>query len=417
MTEKTKKELAVIDFTKFDIAQLPELKGKKDGIAEIIKANPIIDVTDNASYELAKKSRTAVKTLRTSLEKEKKDVNDRIKKNVLDVVANEYDLLISDVKSDENARQKPVTDWETSKENERLEKLRLEQERVDGIKGRISAFFMNWSAKISSLQFANLLDFEVEFGETLVNYDKSKLQEFEVLFTDAVSNLTYMISEKKSTLLAQENIRLEQIRLAKEREKQEAESKRIAEEMRVARENYLAEQEAIEEKNRITQENFAKEKAEFEEKQAEAKYQERCKQITELGFVLNENNIAYQKGLHYLNLEDIRLANDEMWKRELEDAKNVKDFSEMEIVDASAMEVKFEEVANYHEDDVHEIATKGLSTRLKAGNLQIEKEDENDAKWTKIYQEWDKKNHPQKNESSVWLIWLQTHYNVPTPKN
>jgi hypothetical protein len=409
------KEVAVIDFTKFDIAQLPELKGKKQEIAKLIKANPIVEVTDNASYELAKKSRTAVKTLRTSLEKEKKEVNDRIKKNVLEVVANEYDSLINDVKQSEVNRQEKVDTWETAKENERLEKLRLEQERVDGIKKRISDFFTEWSAKVGSLQFANLEDFEIEFGETLVNYDKSELQEFEVLFTDAVSNLTYMLSEKKSTLLAQENIRLEQIRLAEEREKQEADSKRIAEEMRIEREKYLAEQKAIEEKNRIAQEKFLAEKREFEEKQAEAKYQERCKQISDLGFVLNENNIAYQKGLHYLNLEDIRLANDDMRERELEDAKNVKDFSEIATVDTGAMEVEFEEVANYHEDDTHEEATKGLSTRLKAGNLPIEKE----LTWGDLLLKfnWQKiKEGNTEPELSHFIKWLSENYNIPTPK-
>jgi len=132
-----KSQVAVIDFTKFDIQQLPELHGKKEEIKKVIKANPVVKITDNASYELAKKSRTAVKTLRTSLEKEKKEVNDRIKKSVLEVVANEYDSLITGVRNDENARQEEVTAWEEIKENERLEKLRLEQERVDNIKNKL----------------------------------------------------------------------------------------------------------------------------------------------------------------------------------------------------------------------------------------------------------------------------------------
>jgi len=68
MKEK-KSQVAVIDFTKFDIQQLPELHGKKEEIKKVIEANPVVKITDNASYELAKKSRTAVKTLRTSLEK------------------------------------------------------------------------------------------------------------------------------------------------------------------------------------------------------------------------------------------------------------------------------------------------------------------------------------------------------------
>ena len=86
MAKAQKQELAVIDFTQFSVAQLPELKGKKEEIASIIEANPIVEIVDNATYESAKKSRTAVKTLRTGLEKEQKDVKKKIKEHVLDVV-------------------------------------------------------------------------------------------------------------------------------------------------------------------------------------------------------------------------------------------------------------------------------------------------------------------------------------------
>jgi hypothetical protein len=72
MATTKKQELAVIDFTQFSVAQLPELKGKKEEIASIIEANPIVEIVDNATYESAKKSRTAVKTLRTSLRKNRK---------------------------------------------------------------------------------------------------------------------------------------------------------------------------------------------------------------------------------------------------------------------------------------------------------------------------------------------------------
>jgi hypothetical protein len=323
--------------------------------------------------------------LLTRLEKEIKEVNDRIKKNVLEVVANEYDSLINGVKQSEVNRQEKVDTWETAKENERLEKLRLEQERVDSIKAKISSFFVLWRNKIDVLQFADLENFEIEFGETLVNYDKSELQEFEVLFTDAVSNLTYMLSEKKSTLLAQENIRLEQIRLAEEREKQRIEAEKIAEQQRIEREKFEAEQKVIAEKNRIAQEKFLAEKREFEEKQAEAKYQERCEQ----------------------NLK-------------LEDAKNIKDLLGIEATTTDTMEVEFEEVengkfANYHEEDVHEVATKGLSTRLKAGNLPIEKE----LTWEDLLLKfnWQKvKEGNTEPELSHFIKWLSENYNVPTAK-
>jgi hypothetical protein len=178
------------------------------------------------------------------------------------------------------------------------------------------------------------------------------------------------------------------------------------------------------EEQRIAQEKFLAEKKEFEEKQAEAKFQERCKQITDLGFVLNETNIAYQKGLHYLNLEDIRLASDDLWLRELEDAKNIKDFSEMEVVEVSDKEVEFED---YNEADVD---VKGVVKTHEFANYQeevqhIEKVTENKVQgesvfdvekiesqiWDNIIEEWHTDFH-----GMTFLEYLKEFYHAPTKK-
>ena len=57
---KKKNEVAIFDVKKFSIAQLPELQNKKEEIAAIIEANPIVEIVDTETYEQAKKSRTAV---------------------------------------------------------------------------------------------------------------------------------------------------------------------------------------------------------------------------------------------------------------------------------------------------------------------------------------------------------------------
>jgi len=65
-----------------------------------------------------------------------------------------------------------------------------------------------------------------------------------------------------------------------------------------------------------------------------------------------------------------------------------------------SIENKTHEFANYQEEVQHieQIPNKSEVT------------------WESIYNDWDKHNHPQKNESSVFLIWLSTNYNVPTKK-
>jgi|688.fasta_scaffold42201_12 hypothetical protein len=85
-------------------------------------------------------------------------------------------------------------------------------------------------------------------------------------------------------------------------------------------------------------------------------------------------------------------------------------------LDVVAEEVENGKFANYHEEDVYEVVTKGLSTRLKAGNLPIEKE----LTWGDLLLKfnWQKiKEGNTELELSDFINWLRENYNVPTPKN
>lgn len=211
MAKATKTE--VMDLSKFKSSNLPELQGKKESIAEVIKNNPIKDITDNASYEDMKKSRTAVKTLRTSLERESKDVISKLKTIVIDSVKSEYETLILGVVAAELERQSKVDVWEAKKEEERKEKLRLEEERVDGIKAKINDFRDIWSTAFDLIKFENLEECENEFTKSLelVNQGRSEFQEFEVLFDRVVGDLLAKFTDKKKTIEEQEQIRLDNL--------------------------------------------------------------------------------------------------------------------------------------------------------------------------------------------------------------
>ena len=211
MAKAVKKEVATIEFEKFSVAQLPELQGKKEEIKSIIEANPIVEIIDNASYELAKKSRTAVRSLRTGLEAEQKTVKNKIKEYVLNVVDSEYDTLVLGVKSAEKERQDPIDTWEIKKEEERKEKARLEQERIDGIKNSISEFGEVWGKAFSLIKFENIEECQKTFDESVSAVNSSDFQEYEVLFTDKVSYLTNLLNSRIATLTEQEQIRLDNI--------------------------------------------------------------------------------------------------------------------------------------------------------------------------------------------------------------
>ncbi|MES2864134.1 MAG: hypothetical protein V4666_08455 [Bacteroidota bacterium] len=217
-----KEKLELLNLEKFSVAQLPELQGKKEEIKSVIDLNPIVIVTDTETYEAAKKSRTAVRALRTGLEKEQKDVKRKIKERILDVVDKEYDSLVVDVKAEETLRQDSVDVWEAEIEKRRLEKIRLEQERVDGIKKILSDYSDEWKGKFSNLIFADIETVSAEFYESYTNFDATILKEFEPLFPKKVEELTELLNLKTNSLTEAENARLEK----EEFEKQKLDLKR-----------------------------------------------------------------------------------------------------------------------------------------------------------------------------------------------
>ena len=488
MAKAEKKEVAVIDFTKFSVAQLPELQGKKEEIKGIIEANPIVEIIDNSTYELAKKSRTAVKTLRTSLEKEQKEVNSRIKKNVLEVIASEYDSLIGQVKEKESERQEPITIWEDKKEQERLEKLRLEEERIQAIKSSIDEFMTKWETTISQTKFENIEEVTENFKKAVDEFDIAALEKFDVIFNHRLSSLSYSFSEKKAVLIAQETNRLEQIRLDEERKDTERKIA-IRNEIQSWLNNWSATIDALSffnysgyfenfknekaldcqefqseyaeirnslvqkfeskiallnqiEKQRIAQEEFQKEKEDFEAKQAEAKYQERIKRLTDVGCTYFEETNCFQKNGFFYNCEDIKNSSDELFERELQDAKN----SEVveSVFNEDVQEVIFEGpsieyidpkdtlplgttdkideitnndafISNYHEEDVD---VKGIivnDEEVVSENIKFESLDE--ITWESIYDEFEKETHyDEYNSTILFTHWLSENFLVPERK-
>lgn len=435
MAKTQTKEVAVIDFEKFSVAQLPELQGKKEEIKGIIEANPVVKIIDNSTYELAKKSRTAVKSLRTSLEKEQKDVKKKIKEHVLDVVDKEYDTLVLGVKSAEQIRQEPITAWEDKKEQERLEKIRLEQERIDKIKSTISLFKQGWETKIAELKFEGIDTLVENFNITDSEFDRVSLQEFEVLFDDAISSLRNSLDMKIHTLHEQEQIRIDNLLIQEKNAEQsliqdwqigwntaidslifndiKSIKQRLPDSILISLKHYSAEYNEIynstekrlhsqieliskAEEQRIAQEKFQKEKAEFEAKQLEAKYQERKKFLVDedywrIYFVAECFERESTAKLNLLNYSD----------EAFEDFKLAVLKAKEPIIDIEAEE-------NYHEEDVHEVATaKPIHKEEKILN-----ENPDTVNWQNINAIWMK----YYTQTHALIEYLEEFYNVPTKK-
>lgn len=449
MAKAQKQELAVIDFTQFSVAQLPELKGKKEEIKSVIEANPIVEIVDNATYESAKKSRTAVRTLRTSLESEQKTVKKRIKEHVLDVVDKEYDALVLGVKSAEQSRQSPIDVWEEKKEKERIEKARLEQERIDGIKAKIKHFSDSWIENINNLKFSEITEISGLFGSVVDLFDKKSLEEFDVIFDREVSNLAQLMQNKISTLQEQEQIRIDNLLI----QEKNAEQSRIQEWQRVWNANidslsfsditdvksvlvkskladlkhyvsgyeeiYLSTEKRLHsqiefvskaEEQRIAQEKLEQDKKKFEEQQAEAKFQERCKRLTEAGSVYSEQKNGFEKKGHWYHCDDIRNDSDEMFERELADAK--KSIEEVEVV--------AEEVVEFPAIDEKESKIDSVDSNriypLTPDDAFIQ-EVEFEETWDSIFEDFIKKTEcDEYSAGTFFLEYLEENYNVPAKK-
>lgn len=215
MTKKAETLPQLIKLEDFNVSQLPELQNKKADILAIIEANPIVDIVDNATYDIMKKSRTAVKTLRTGLENEKKEVVAKIKDKVLNTVINAYDVEISAVKDEEKLRQDKVTVWEDAVEAKKEAARMAEEKRVSDIKKSITDFGNLWKDTISLMDFESISKTEISFTDSLENTDRTIFSEFALLFDKEVSLLKEILANKVKSLTEAEENRLEKERLDK----------------------------------------------------------------------------------------------------------------------------------------------------------------------------------------------------------
>lgn len=404
MPPKGKKEL--LNLENFSVSQLPELQGKKEEIKSIIDANPIVKIIDTETYEAMKKSRTAVKTLRTGLEKEQTDVKRKIKEHVLDVVDKEYNSIVSDVKSEENLRQAEVTAWEDEVKKKKAEKERLEKERVDNIKIAMDKYVSDWKAKFNALTFDTLETVGTEFVEDYTNFDANVFEEFQQLFPNKIEELTLYLSEKSNAVTEAENARLEKIRLAKEKEELDRKNAEIEEKQkaqRLAEENFAKEQA-----------DFAKQKAEQEQKSAfELKQNGRIKQLTDLGFKFDFQT-TFVGHEFFIDVLDIKTYEDEKWNDLILKIETKKSTPLPETIKGIEVENKALELLQNIDSPVTENTTLIVSspiinfegpTKDNASNFKI-----NENTWESIFQEF--KLSGEKSLS----IWLTNNFNVPSKK-
>jgi hypothetical protein len=270
--ENTENSLFLIE--QVDVNNLPELHGMKEKQLQIVKENPFVEIIDNKTYEEAKKVRTTLVTARTEIQNQDKLIASKIKK-FREAVAGVSEGLISITKPHEEKQQSEVKRWEEIKEQEKQEKIRLEEERKNQIKNSISAIIDEALQKINKLSFETIDSLKVDFEQNLFQTDVAQFEEFELDFNEKIILIKNTLSSKITALEEAEANRLEKIKMEEERKKIAAdqaklEADRKAEQDRLAKIKADQEEELNAERKKIADEkakqdaDLAKQKAEID---------------------------------------------------------------------------------------------------------------------------------------------------------
>lgn len=212
------------------VSNLPELQGWREKQEKLVEENPYVEIIDNKTYEIACKNRTSLLKGRTELEKQDKLIASKVA-SFRKEVKTETDNLIAITFPSEEKQQIEVKRYEGIKEQERLDKARLEQERVDTIKSKVDAIETDCFEIIQSMTFQTIIPDGASIA--LICKTDFDFEEYEVLYHQAllrIENATSAkiddLNEREEQRIAKEKAEAENILL---KQKQDLQSKRLNE--------------------------------------------------------------------------------------------------------------------------------------------------------------------------------------------
>ncbi|MCG8213589.1 hypothetical protein J2Q11_12325 [Tenacibaculum finnmarkense genomovar finnmarkense] len=324
-----------------NINSLSELQGWKEKQEQLVVENPFIEIKDNKTFSEAKKRRTNLLKGRTLIEGQDKLIASQLKhfRGLVSVASKE---LISISLPFEVAQQTEVKRYEAFKSNEKLEKQRLEVERIEAIQNKIKAVYLDTKSAINALKYPGINDFDLL--DLLSEIDLKQFQEFQLKFNENLSELKCLFIEKKQQLESAEEQRIESERLTEERkilEKQKQElaekqaaidldNKRKADEIAREKQELAEKQKQIDVENKAKKDAIDKQKAELKKEQDLANEKEKIrlqeKQAKELAEKLRPEKEKIIDFLYSLTFtKDVPVITDETLKSELD--KVMRDFA------------------------------------------------------------------------------------------
>lgn len=210
--EKTVEEKG-LQLEDLKVSSLPELQGWKEKQKQLVVDNPFVEITDNKTYEVACKSRTALLRGRTELEKQDKLIASQLTSFRKDVKS-ETETLIAITLPFEEKQQTEVKRYEAIKIAEKEEEARLEQERIEKIKTKIDSFETDSYKIIQETTIEN-----VEMHKTMLDAfvnDEFDYEEYDIMFEQAKMRIQSSWDFKCNDIQEKEEQRLRNLELEKE---------------------------------------------------------------------------------------------------------------------------------------------------------------------------------------------------------
>lgn len=185
---------------KLDPTNLSELKEFEKSQKQLVEDHPFVEITDPASYKEAKKNRTALKTGRTTIEKQDRTIGSVVSSFRKGTKA-EAERLIAITQPHEEKQQAEIDRHEAILQAEKDHQERIEQERIDGIKQKIEDMKLTLSKSVFEMEYEDIEQTE-EFFEMIVRGCENEFDfmEFKFLFDEMVQEQRTALKATKTNL-------------------------------------------------------------------------------------------------------------------------------------------------------------------------------------------------------------------------
>lgn len=205
-----------------NISLIPEFKEFEETQKKLVEENPFVEITDSKSYEVAKKSRTALLKGRTSLTNQEKVLKQHISAFSKEVSSKTLEL-IEITKPHEEKQQEEVTRYEEAKQREKDELERIEKERIFKIENHLDNLETNAYELIQKMVYESISDVE----QSILNSFETDFdfEEFVSIKSQVKSRVLIQFESKKDNLVRLENERLQNEKIRQENERLEQQTK------------------------------------------------------------------------------------------------------------------------------------------------------------------------------------------------